>query len=407
MNILKFKKSMLSKFASSITIVALVLVTTLGPVGVEALGMTASKDTSTRLQISTTADHTVVFTLPATMEFDSTGTTDFLRIDFPASFTLGGTWVAGDFTFNDGTSRTINAVEQGAGDVDCTVAVGVNNVCISVDTTNNIFTIKPSSSYTASAAAATVTFTIDGTTADGTLTNPASVAATNIDFQMCDNVASCDTAFAATHSSQIAYAIIDDDTVNITASVNSSITFDLDTTAADTCGVTETAAGVGGYTVALGAITSADTRVSGATDGVNHICVDLDTNAAGGAVVTVANANGANGLVSTSVPADDIDSSTAGVADNTENYGICVVSVSDAGGTLDIAGTYVGNTCAANSETNQVDALSATPVAILNTASAPVATGRAQIAVNASINISQPSHNDYADTLTFIATATF
>lgn len=391
------------KFVSGVTMVALLSVTVL-PQLANALALTASKDTATRLQISTTADHTVVFTLPTGIDFDSTGNTDFLRVDFPAGFTLGGTWVAGDFTFNDGTSRTINAVEQGAGDVDCTVAAGVNNVCISIDTTNNIFTIKPSATYTASATAATVTFTIDGTATDGTLTNPGSVAATNIDFQHCDNVASCDTAFSSTHSSQIAYGIIDDDTVAITATVNSSLTFDMDTTAADTCGTTESAAP---YTVALGTITNADTRVSGATDTVNHICIDLDTNAGGGAVVTINNANGASGLVSTSVPADDIDSTDGSVADNTENYGVCIVSTSAATGTLDDTGGYNGDTCAANSETNNVQALSTTPEDILDTDGAPIATGRAQIAVNASITIAQPAHNDYTDALTFIATGTF
>src|SRR3989344_3475911 len=52
-----------------------------------------------------------------------------------------------------------------------------------------------------------------------------------------------------------------------------TITFDLDTTAADTCSTTESAAA---YTVALGTITITDTRVSGATDTVNNICVDLE-----------------------------------------------------------------------------------------------------------------------------------
>jgi hypothetical protein len=404
MKILKLNKSVLSKFASSITMVALILVTSFGPQLVEALANTASKDTSTRTQISTTADHTIVFTLPTGIDFDSTTQTDAIHIDFPASFTLGGTWVAGDFTLNDGTGRTSVTPAQGAGIIDCTVAAGVNNFCVAIDTTNNIFTIKPSSSYTASATGATITFGIDGTATDGTLTNPASVAATNIDFQVCDEVAACTSAFTASHSSQVAYGIIDDDTVAVTASVNSSITFDLDTTAADTCGSTESAAP---YAVALGSITSADTRVSGVTDGVNHICVDLDTNASGGAVVTINNANGTNGLVSTSVPADDIDSVTGSVGDNTENYGVCIVSVAASSGTLDDEGLYDADTCAANSETNNVKTLSTTPGNIFDTNGLPIAGGRGQIAVNASINSAQQSHNDYTDALTFIAVATF
>ncbi len=182
------------------------------------------------------------------------------------------------------------------------------------------------------------------------------------------------------------------------------ITFDLDTTAADTCSTTESAAP---YTVPLGTITTTDTRVSGATDGINHICVDLDTNASGGAVVTVANANGANGLASTSVPADDIDSADSAVADGTEMYGLCVVSTSATTGTLDDEGEYNADTCAANSETNDTGSLSTTPENIFDTNGAAVTGGRGQISVNASISNVTPAHNDYADSLTFIATSTF
>lgn len=98
MKILKLTKPMFKKIASGVTMVALVLIMSFGPQLVEALAITASKDTATRLQISTTADHTIVFTLPTAIDFDSTGNTDFLRVDFPATFTSGGTWAVGDFT---------------------------------------------------------------------------------------------------------------------------------------------------------------------------------------------------------------------------------------------------------------------------------------------------------------------
>lgn len=393
------------RFVSGVTMVALLSVTFL-PQLANALAITASKDTATRLQISTTADHTIVFTLPTGIDLDRAGTTDTLQVDFPASFTLGGTWVTGDFTFNDGTGRTISAVSQGAGTIDCTPGGGANDVCVAIDTTNNIFTIEVGASYTASGTAATITFTIDGTASDGTLTNPGAVAATNIDILMCDETAGCPAGFTTVHSSQIAYGIIDDDTIAVTATVNSSLTFDMDTAGSNdsTCDTDETAAP---YTIPLGVITNTDTRVSGATDTINLICVDLDTNASGGAVITVNNANGASGLVSTSTPADDIDSTDGSVGDNTENYGLCIVTTTAATGTFDDAGGYDGDTCAANSETNNVQALSTTPEDILDTNGAPIATGRATIAVNASIAITQQAHNDYTDALTFIATGTF
>ncbi len=183
-----------------------------------------------------------------------------------------------------------------------------------------------------------------------------------------------------------------------------TITFDLDTTSADTCGVTESSTP---YTVALGTLTTTDTRVSGATDGINHICVDLDTDASGGAVVAVRNANGATGLASVSVPTDGIDSADSAVADGTEMYGLCVVSTSATTGTLDDEGEYNADTCAANSETNDTGSLSTTPESIFDTNGGSVTGGRGQISVNASISSITPAHTDYSDTITFIATGTF
>jgi len=397
-------KGFLSQVVSAISILS--LVSLLAPQLSIAAALTSSKDTSTRLQISTTANHTITTTMPTAITFDVSGTQDGFQFDFPATFTLGGTWATGDFTFTDSNgAHTVEAVAQGAGTITCT-STTAENVCVAVDTTNNIFTVKPSTSYTASSAASAVTFTIQGTTGDGTLTNPSSVAATTIDFSMCDEQAGCFTTFVATHSSQIAYGIIDDDTVAVTATVNATITFDLDTAAANTCSTTESAAP---YSVALGTITNTDTRVSGTTDGVNLLCLDLDTNAGGGAVVTVSNANGSSGLVSTSVPADDIDTAdNTAASDNVENYGLCIITTSATTGTLDDEGGYDGDSCTVDTEGNTVQAMSAvTPENMFDTNGAPIAGGRGSIAVNASITIAQPSHADYTDAITFIATGTF
>ena len=405
MKILKLTKPMFKKVASTITMVALVLITSFGPQLVEALAITASKDTATRLQISTNADHVFSFTMPTAIDFDVATQHDGFHFDFPASFVSSGTWANADFAFTDSNgSHTIEGTTQGAGTITCT-STTAQNVCVAFDTTNNIFTVKPSTTYTASSAASAVTFTILGTGAGGTLLNPAAVASTNIDIQMCDEVAACFTAFTTSHSSQIAFAVIDDDTVGVTASVNSSITFDLDTAGSDD-GACNTDSSVAPYVIALGSITTADSRISGDTDVINLICVDLDTNAGGGAIITVQNANGASGLVSTSTPADDIDTTdNTAVTAGTENYGLCVVTFT---GGLDDEGGYNGDTCAANSATNVVQSMSAvTPETIFDTDGSPIAGGRGSIAVNASVAVSQASHNDYTDAITFLATATF
>lgn len=192
--------------------------------------------------------------------------------------------------------------------------------------------------------------------------------------------------------------IDDDDQVTITASVTQTISFDLDTSVADA--ETNTP-----YSVALGTITTVDTRVSGSTDSINMIIAEGDTNASGGMVVTVRNTNGANGLVSTSVPADDIDSADGVMADGTENYGLCVITAGLSG--FSKASPYNTGSCVTNTETNDVQGLTVAGENILNSASAPLSNGHAEIAVNAAIAGATVAHPDYTDTLTFIATGTF
>jgi len=395
------KNLYLNRFLSSVLMVALLGVL-VGPLDALALGMTLSKDTATRTEVGVTADHVLTFTMPTGVGFDTGGTQDGFQFDFPASFTFGGTWANADFAFTDSTgSRTIEGTAQGAGLITCTSATA-ENVCVAVDTTNKIFTVKPSAgTFTGTTTGSAVTFTILGTGAGGTLTNPGSVAATNIDFLMCDEQAGCFGTFVSTHSSQVAFAIADSDQVGVSATVNSTLSFDIDTAVTDTDSDAP-------YTVALGTITTTDTRVSGGSDGIKYIWADLDTNASGGMVVTVQNANGTNGLVSTEVSGDNINSASAPVVDGSENYGLCVVSVTESSGTgLEKAGGYTAGTCDADTEGNDVIALSTTPAAILNTTSDPIGGGRAQIAVQASIDGATIAHADYTDTLTFIATGTF
>ena len=189
-------------------------------------------DTMTTIKDNTTADHTIKWTLPSGITLDRAGTTDYMRVDFPAAFTNGGTWAVGDFTLavNDGgRALTINAVEEGAGDIECTVADGVDNVCISVDTTNKIFTIKPSATFTATTADQYMVLTIDGTAANGTLTNPDIVAATNyvVALAMCDEAANCSTFGTSSHTGSLAVYIILDDQVVVSATVDPTISFTL------------------------------------------------------------------------------------------------------------------------------------------------------------------------------------
>lgn len=181
---------------------------------------------------------------------------------------------------------------------------------------------------------------------------------------------------------------------------DNEITFDIDTASGGGNGESNTP-----YAVALGTITTTDTRVSGTTDGIQMVVLEGSVGGASGMTVTVRNANGTSGLVSTGTPTSNINSADGAIVDGTENYGLCVATSGLIGFT--IATPYASNTCATNSETNDVEALSSVGEDILNTAGAAMTTGHAEVIVNGAISNVTPSHTDYTDTITFIATATF
>lgn len=197
----------------------------------------------------------------------------------------------------------------------------------------------------------------------------------------------------------IAMSIIDDDQVTVTATVDPTITFDIDVALTDTD--TNTPYSIELHTLTTAAVTSSGTYVS-------STWINLATNATDGAVVTVTSTYA--GLRSSSTSTDAIDSQGGTMVAGTENYGLCVISVtqdSGGGGPLTAASPFNG-TCAASSGTNVIGAVTSTSAqAILNTTSLPIAGGRARISINASISAITPAHNDYTDTLTFIATGTF
>ncbi len=196
-------------------------------------------------------------------------------------------------------------------------------------------------------------------------------------------------------------AIVDSDQVNVNAQVSPSITFDLNAN-------TNNAPQAAPYSVALGTLTTGTVKHSN-NSGVNSIWANLDTNASGGAIVTVLSQNAA--LASQSVPSDTIPNSAASMAAGVANYGLCVNTItvpSATGGTFQAAAPYNLGTCDPAGSTNAVKTLSMiTPTSILNTNSSGASGGVAEILVNAAISNSTIAHSDYEDVLTFIATGTF
>ncbi len=174
-----------------------------------------------------------------------------------------------------------------------------------------------------------------------------------------------------------------------------TITFNIDTAIIDTNTPPP-------YAVALGTLTTGS--VARSNGSINSVWVDLDTNTASGAVVTVTSANAS--LKSTSVPADSIPSASAAMSAGTANYGLCVVaSPAAVSGTFNRVSPYNG-TCV-DGASNAAGIVDGTARNILNSSGAAITGGRAQIRVNAAISNVTPAHSDYTDSLTFIATGTF
>lgn len=393
-------KNTFKRIAAALTALATVGSTFLTFAPARAASYTNASDTMSRLKISTQADHVIRLTLPSGVTFDGSSTTsDALVINFPDTFTssASGTWTAADFSFNDGTARTIAAVATpGTNGFDVSCTNGANNVGVVVDTTSNAFKVKPcGASYTSSTSTSTITFTINGTTGagGGTLANPSSAGSYTV------SASGTDLGVENTHSSQFAVSVMDDDQVTVTATVDPTITFDIDIQSA--CG-SESAAP---YSVSLGTLST-----TSVTTASSRICLGLDTNAAGGAIVTVQGSGSADALESAAT-GDSIGTTYAAGAPTllsagTEGYGLCVAATSVVTGSATAVAPYNG--ACGSDFVGGVD--SAAPQQIITTNGAAVdgtANNTAEIRVRAAISSTTAAATDYRDVLTFIATGTF
>ena len=202
----------------------------------------------------------------------------------------------------------------------------------------------------------------------------------------------------ANDSGEGSITIVDDDSVNLTANVDQTLTFDIDLSITDA----ETGAP---YSIDFGSLTPGTVSSSGTT--FKSIWIDISTNASSGAIITIRNTNGSDGLKSSSTPTDTIPNSAAAMSSGTANFGLCVVSVTQTAGTLAKAGTYTAGTCTANGTTNDIKALTTSDASILTTSTDPIDSGRARISVNVNATPVTPAHTDYTDTFMLIATGTY
>ncbi len=266
----------IKKFTSIVSTLSLLVFSIAGyflvPATVNAAALATASDVMSTQATSTTANHTITWTMATGHSF-TTGDTivvDFVDADF--SLNAIGSWQTTDFAFNDGTSRTILAVSSVSGTPPTCTSAGANNVCVTINTTTNNFTIFPTSSgFTPSSSAAAVTFTINGTSAagNGLMTNKVSDVSSSL-------VTITDTG-SNTDSTQLAVAVETNDVVTVTATVNPTLTFAISSASVSLGTITTSAAATGSHTISAATNATGGFAVTynGATltSGLNTIAV--------------------------------------------------------------------------------------------------------------------------------------
>jgi len=340
-------------------------------------------DTMTNIRDNTAADHSIRWTLPSGINFDVTGNTDTMRVDFDdtSGFTQSGTWQTTDFTLtanNGARTLTVIAVDQSAApNIDCAAGVTDDEVCIAVETDTHIFTIKPSSGFTATTADQYFVFGILGASGGtGVLTNPNVGADGNFVTTLaeCDEDAGpCTTTFTSTHSGSLAVDIElnSTDQVTVSATVDPSITLTLSTNAINL------------GTLATGSVSSQTMTSLTATNAVGGYSSTLLEN-------NDLRIDGSNNI-------DDVG--IAGTIDaGTEEYGMSTDDGTD--GPFDII------TDADCASVFNADPITATAQTYAGDTSGPVAGETTTLCFAASINATTAA-GSYTHTLTFVTTGIF
>lgn len=357
-----------------------------------AATLTSMSDVMTRVKVSVLADHEFKFVTPTGVTAGQT-----IVVTFPSDFSIAASLNETDVDLAEGSSGTCSSATF----TEKTLAASASGTTWgAARTSGTVFTFTSGTDTMTAGRCLRIrmgTNAVSGTTGDQQVTNATTGGSKTISIggTMAD-------------SGTFAVAIVTDDQVSVTASVDPSLTFNVGAEASATA-CAGTFAGNGG-TVALGTLTTGAVASSDASS-VNHICSRVSTNAGSGAVVTVKSLNAA--LKSTSTPADTVASATATLAAGTSGYGLCAGSAggdsgkdstTPAGATPARASPFNGASC--TSSGHDVGALT-TAAQNVWTLATPSQNAFFRMYVKAAISATVPAHNDYTDTLTFVATGTF
>ena len=318
-------------------------------------------DTLTRLKVSTLANHTIELTLGEGVNWD---TGDTLTLTLQSDFDLTALSSADplDYDINTGVEETIVA----AGGCGASDAIEITSIA------GQVITFTACGSYTPPGTNATIVIQIGtnattGGAGDSQITNPTVAGSYTVDF-----------AGTIGDSNSCMVAIVDDDSVIITATVDPTFTFII---SSPTC--------------ALGALDTVSVKTC-------NYYLAVGTNATGGAKITIqAISDGTNAkLNSDANPADDVDDivDDSLVTTGAEGYGISL-----AGGAVWTEVNNVGFNFAVD-DTPIPSALKE-----ILSVTGPVAdtvANRSTVTHRAAISPTSPA-GLYSQTIQYIATGTF
>lgn len=377
------------KAVVKIALISLVLTMAgqISPAMAGAVGLTVISDTFERLKVGIESNQTIQFTSTSGVVNGN-----IIEIQYPAGEFLG----FGKFQLGQDDVEVYNVTDNYTYTDDSTSCGGAEEIDVAVTADNIRLTFCPGSGGSVTAGDVIKIYIgafVAETTEDGDykLTNPFFPAEEII------RIYTGPVGLGLTwDEGKVAVPIVDDDQVQITATVDPSLTFDIDTTTIAMPG-TESAAP---YSVAFGTLNPAAVNTSNNTT-INSVYLDFTTNATSGGTVTVQDVNA--GLTSVAV-SKTIASASVALSAGTEGYGICYSNVSNLDTLYPTYNTTLSGGCTPTK--HKVGALQTTPQDLIGT-SGPNIGGRVEVLVKVAISNITPAANDYTDTVTFIATGTF
>ncbi len=351
----------------------------------------ALSDQMTRQKVSTASNHLILFGTT----YNLTHADDTISLTFSADWDMSALTIS-DISLKRGVS-TLAIADDGPDEDVWGVTWAGNQIVFTAPTSGTLQYIDANN-------------TISVVLSNEAVINPDVTGSYAIDIRMESDT---EPGPADVEVGSINVTIVDSDQVNVTSYINTFINFDLDTTTVaathcdyDACPIHAGAGAADGanYTVDLGELNStwinksndAEIMHSDNIEGlINSIYMDLTTNAANGAIVTVVSANA--GLESAGIANNRIESVTDGadIGTNSGLYGFQMPS--DPANTGN--GTIETNS---NCTTTLYCALTTSQNEVFNTSSLPLDNGRIRMDLAASAAYTN-NPGSYTDTLTFIA----